>query len=991
MAVFIIPKFMAEYKLNTAQKQAVEYLSGPLIIVAGAGTGKTTVITQKIFHILHNKLATTAQILALTFTEKAATEMFDRVDEQIEIGYVDLQISTFHAFCQKILEEYALAIGLSNKFKLLTEVGSWLLVRENLDKFNLDYYRPMGNPTSHIHALISHFQKCKDELITPQEYLHYAEELQANTDSAEVEDKSRLTELANAYHVYNQLLLDNNYLDFADLIFYTIKLLKERPAILKSLQQRFKYILVDEFQDVNWAQYQLVQMLSSGGAQLTVVGDDDQSIYAFRGASVSNILRFTDDFPKAKEIVLNENYRSNQEILDAAYTLIQHNNPDRLEIKLNVNKKLVSAGIEPVKSNGPRVVHMHGTTLDQEVNNVVAEIKKIKETDTNTVWDDFAILVRANGHSDPFISALEKAGVPYEFLAASGLYRQPLVLDCINFFKLMENYRDSTAMYRLLVMPIWHIDEHDLQKITYNAKKKSISYYEALKRASEFGLSEPGIAGAQKLLGIIQTGLQSAKDEKPTTVLFHFLQESGLLEFLAKEELNQNRQVIRQIYQLKEFFDYICEYENTTPGAKVASFLEHLSYVMESGDLGSLYQAADTPDSVNIITVHKSKGLEFKYVFVVNLVEERFPGRRRGEAIEVPQALIKEQLPEGDSHYQEERRLFYVAMTRAKERLYLTSADDYGGVKNKKISRFLPEIGFNVAEKIKSKKEATTPSAPNKNKAQDPVLYEIPKVFSFSQIKSYRTCPYQYKLGHILKIPTRGSASFSFGQSMHSAMQKFYERLKELNQATQTSLFAVPTTIEPSANGVKAPTLDELLALYEESWIEDWYTSKAQREEYYKMGKDILRAFYNTEKDNWTIPVSLEGWFKIKVGEYLLHGRIDRIDQLPDGSLEIIDYKTGQSKEKVDGEDKDQLLIYQVAVSELPEYSRIGTPKRLTYFYLNDNTKISFLGDQKEIERLKEKVISTIGEINSGNFTATPSPYVCRHCDFRDICQFRAS
>lgn len=981
---------MPSSNLNKAQKQAVEYLSGPLIIVAGAGTGKTTVITQKIAHILEQKLATTSQILALTFTEKAATEMFDRVDAQINIGYVELQISTFHAFCQKILEEYGLHIGLSRTFKLIAEVDAWLLVREHLDKFNLDYYRPMGNPTSHIHALISHFQKCKDELITPEEYLQYAENLQADKENIEIEDKNRITELANAYHVYNQLLLEKNYLDFADLIFYTLKLLKERPNVLASLQQRFKYILIDEFQDVNWAQYQLVRMLAGPQSQLTVVGDDDQSIYAFRGASVSNILRFKDDFPNAQEIVLNENYRSNQEILDAAYTLIQNNNPDRLEVKLQVNKRLVSTRPQ-AKSKDPRVVHIHAPNLDKEVTGVVEEIQRLKKTDLEAVWDDFAILVRANNHSEPFISALEKANIPYEFLAASGLYRQPLVLDCINFFKTLEDYRQSTAIYRLLLMPIWNISEHDLQSLTYNAKKKSIPFYDALKRAAEFNLSEQGTIGISKLLQAIHTGLQNAKTEKPTTILFRFLEDSGLLEFLTTEELKQNRAIIRQIYQLKEFFDYICEYENGKPDANIHNFLEHLNYVIESGDLGSMYQATDTPDSVNIITVHKSKGLEFKYVFVVNLVEERFPSRRRSEAIEMPTELIKEQLPEGDSHYQEERRLFYVAITRAKDRLYLTSADDYGGVRNKKISRFLPEIGFTVLDKTKDKKEKVRISGAVKNTSEQGVAYEIPKAFSFSQIKSYRTCPYQYKLAHILKIPTRGSASFSFGQSMHATLQKFYERLKELNQATQTSLFALPTVVEPSANGVKAPSLDELLALYEESWIEDWYKTKAQREEYYKLGKDILRAFYNTEKDHWTIPVSLEGWFKIKVGEYLLHGRIDRIDQLPDGGLEIIDYKTGQGKEKVEGDDKDQLLIYQIAINKLPEYKVVGAPKRLTYFYLNDNTKISFLGDQKEIEKLKEKVVSTIDQINSRDFTATPSPHVCRNCDFRDICQFRAA
>ncbi len=994
--------------LNKAQKEAVEYNNGPLIIVAGAGTGKTTVITQKIAYLIEQKLATPEEVLALTFTEKAADEMLTRVDNLIEIGYVDLQISTFHSFCQKILEKYALDIGLSNKFKLATESEAWMLMRKNLDKFNLDYYSPLGNPSGHIHELITHFNKCKDELITPDDYLNLAEDNKLNKDNTD--EKTRLSEVANAYHTYNQLLLENEALDFGDLIFYTLKLLQTRENITDKLRKRFKYILIDEFQDVNWAQYQLVQLLAGENPNLTVVGDDDQSIYAFRGASVSNILRFKDDFPKAKEIVLNENYRSNQEILDTAYKLIQNNNPDRLEVKLKLDKKLISRANHPEftskvpSSDEKSVVHIMCSTIDEEVKTVVREIIRAKENDSNVVWDDFAILVRANSHSEPFMAALEKAGVPYEFLAASGLYRQPIVLDCINYFRVLENFYDSQSIYRLLCMPVWKINEQDMQKLSYNAKRKSVSFYEALKRTGEFGVSENGQKNTSAILNIIQIGLQKSKTEKPTVILYNFLEQTGLLELLTKEEQKGNREMIRQIYQLKEFFEYVNEYESETSNPNIVGFLEHFHYVLESGDMGALYQPSDTPDSVNIITVHKAKGLEFKYVFVVNLVEDRFPARRRGEGIEIPAELIKEQLSEGDSHCQEERRLFYVAITRAKEKLFLLSADDYGGARAKKISRFLAELGFSVIPTTHSLRSVQAPEetlsqsingqgslvgailARDDNKAD--FIYQLPDVFSFSQIKSYSTCPYQYKLAHILKIPTKGSASFSFGKSVHGAMHKFYERLCELNDVRQDSLFDAPRKNAPIKT-TKAPSLDKLLVFYEESWIEDWYNTKLQREEYYQLGKDILREFYKSEENNWTIPVGLESSFKIKIGNYLVRGQIDRIDRLPDGSFEIIDYKTGKAKEKVEGEDKDQLIIYQIALRQLPEYREIGAPGKLTFYYLNDNKRVSFLGNEKEISKLQEKLIKTIEQINSGNFSATPGQHTCKYCDFKNICQYK--
>lgn len=975
---------MPEQTLNSNQKQAVEYVDGPLIIVAGAGTGKTTVITEKIAHLITSKLAKPEEILALTFTDKAANEMVERVDKMIEIGYVDLQISTFHAFCQKILETHGLDIGISNKFKLLTNTDVWMLVRKNLDKFNLDYYRPLGNPSSHIHELISHFSKCKDELISPSEYLEHAENLKMDKDDMNTDEKSRLSEIANAYHIYNQLLLDNNDLDFGDLIFYTIKLLEKRLTILDSLRKRFKYILIDEFQDVNWAQYQLVRILTGADTQLTVVGDDDQSIYAFRGASVSNILRFKDDYDDAKEIVLNENYRSNQDILDLAYKLIQNNNPDRLETKLNINKRLkAKTGNTTEKS----VEHISCSNIDEEANRVVQEIIKLKNSNEEIVWDDFAILLRANSHSEPFMSALEREGVPYEFLAASGLYKQSLILDCINYFKLIDNYHESSAIYRLLRMPVWKFEEFDIQKITSSAKKKSISYYEAIGKAKGFMVSVQGIEVCNKLLNLIQVGSQKVHHEKPTSIMYGFLEQSGYLEYLIREERAGNMNVIRQIYQLKQFFEYLSKYEEGNPGANILEFLEHFNYILESGDQGALYQPTDTPDSVNIITVHKAKGLEYKYVFVVNLVEDRFPARKRGEGIEIPAVLVREQLPEGDSHFQEERRLFYVALTRAKEKLYLTSAQDYGGVRGKKLSRFLNELGFETCKDLK-KTSNKLPKPSKENKETGKMIYELPKAFSFSQIKTYNNCPYQYKLSHILNIPTKGSPSFSFGQSIHSTMQKFYERMQELNKSKQVSLFGLPEESQKKS-GIKAPTLDELLKFYDESWIDDWYKSANQKEEYYKTGREILRTFYKSEEKNWTIPLTLEGWFKIKVGEYFVQGRIDRVDQLKDGTLEIIDYKTGKSKEKVEGEDKDQLLIYQIAIEQLPEYKNIGNPSRLTYYYLNDDIKLSFLGEDKELEKLKEKLINNIDDIHNGNFNPNPNQHKCKFCDFKDICEYR--
>ena len=294
-------------KLNNEQKEAVLHKNGALLIVAGAGTGKTTVITQRIVNLIEEKLAKPEEILAVTFTEKAAFEMEERVDRLLDFGYVDLWISTFHSFCEKVLRENALDIGLSPDFKILDGTAGWLLARKNLDRFDLKYYQSLGNPTKFIQALISHFSHCKDQEIYPQDYLNYADDLKTTDNGSEDAETERIKEVANAYHAYQQILLDNGSLDFGDLINYCLKLFKKRPLILKKYREKFKYILVDEFQDTNWSQYELIKILAEPNNNLCVCADDDQAIYRWRGASFSNIVQFSEDFPDAKKISLIKN------------------------------------------------------------------------------------------------------------------------------------------------------------------------------------------------------------------------------------------------------------------------------------------------------------------------------------------------------------------------------------------------------------------------------------------------------------------------------------------------------------------------------------------------------------------------------------------------------------------------------------------------------------------------------------------------------------
>ncbi|MCL4415304.1 MAG: ATP-dependent helicase [Actinobacteria bacterium] len=443
--------------LDKYQLKAINHNKGPLLIIAGAGTGKTTVITERIKHLVLEKKVEPSKILALTFTEKAALEMEERVDKEMPYGYTQMWISTFHSFCDRILRNEAIHIGLNPSYKLHTEAESILFIRENIFKFKLNYFRPLGNPNKFLSAFIQHFSRLKDEDISPNEYLHWAQGQkssirQAQDKNQKLEAKQYL-ELANAFETYENLKAKEGVMDFSDLISNTLKLFRERENILKNYQNQFEYILIDEFQDINYAQNELAISLSGNNKNITVVGDDDQSIYRFRGSSVSNIIQFKQRFPNTTIITLVNNYRSTQEILDKSYKLIQNNNPDRLEAKQNLNKKLISVR----KKRGEKINLIYkkrGEDEAEEVGKTINNLIKEKNYD----YKDIAILVRANDHAENFVQALERKRIPYQFLGPGRLFHQEEIKDLIAYLKVLYNFEDSVSLYRVLNMKIFNFD-----------------------------------------------------------------------------------------------------------------------------------------------------------------------------------------------------------------------------------------------------------------------------------------------------------------------------------------------------------------------------------------------------------------------------------------------------------------------------------------------------------------------------------------------------
>lgn len=969
--------------LNDAQKQAVTHTDGPLLIVAGAGTGKTTVITKRIAWLIEQGHAKPEQILALTFTDKAAGEMEERVDLLLPYGYVDLQISTFHSFCERLLRDYGAQIGLSPEFQLLTELDGWLLVRQQLDRFDLDYYRPLGNPTKYLRALLQHFSRAKDNAITSAMYLQFSESEQADQDS--VDEKSRVSELARAYHTYQQILLEHDSLDFGDLILYTLQLLQERPTVLKTVQERFRYVLVDEFQDTNHAQYELIRLLSQPRNNLTVVGDDDQAIYKFRGASIENILRFERDYFDCRRVVLTTNYRSAQSILDHAYDFIQKNNPHRLEAQSEHLSKKLTASCE---EHG-QIEHLHANTSEEEVGLVVKKILALREQDAESVWNDFAVLVRSNGAGSEFAHAFEQQQIPFQFLALSGLYNKPVILDALALLRVIDQPHDSPSLFRVLSFPHWALSALTIAELNRLATRKGKSLFETIPLAKAFSVIDPmDLTKLESIISLLTAVAQKAISQPVSEVFLLAMKESQYLEQINQGSEQKKREQFRF---LQQYFERIKSFERRSPHKSLHEFLAEFKHERDAGEEGSLSVDLDVgPDMVRIMTIHAAKGLEFKHVFVVHLVDRKFPTQRRADAIPLPIGLDikKEIVDESLFHLEEERRLFYVAMTRAKRGLYLTSADDYGGARARKRSRFLDELGYPKSE---SSRESILSVLDLDQEFPEQILEDtnlstyLPKQFSFTQLAAFKTCPLQYKFAHLLHIPVLGRWTFSFGKTMHNTLHHYFAMWIERTGKKQESLFGEDQSQEDSKKFALPVTMDELMDLYKMCWQDDWYPNDHIREQYRQKGREQLIRYVKTFEQTNPSPVALEQGYTYKIGDVTLKGRIDRIDAFEDG-VEIIDYKTGSPKtaKTLERSDKEQLWLYQLAARDVLKLN----PKKLTFVYLEDQSTVSFLGTDEDLIQLQEDVMERVGRIRKSAFGPTPG-FHCRSCDYADICEYR--
>lgn len=948
--------------------------------MAGAGTGKTTVVVEKIKHLIENKLAKPDEILALTFTEKAAAEMEERVDKALPYGYFQTWIATFHSFADQILQAEASHIGLNPDYKLLTQTETILFLRNHLFSLDLKYFRPLGNPQKFVEAILQHFSRLRDEDVGPEQYADWVAKTHTEMSSEELE---KYQELDKAYTLFQQLKIKAGYFDFSDLIYYTLQLFRQRPHILEQYRKRFKYVLVDEFQDTNIAQYILVKLLCPPAKQpnLTVVGDDSQAIYKFRGASVSNILNFMSDYKTAQQITLNKNYRSNQAILDASYRLIKYNDPDTLESKLGISKQLVAQK----KADAKAVTFTLTQKSIDEVNKVVETILELKMKDYK--YSDFAILVRANSHAEGFVTGLARAGIPYRFLGPSVLFKEPEIKDLIAYLKILYNPEDSTSLYRVLSHESLEINEEDLSALVAFAKKIASPLYRAVNilltlsqnqstdatleiyRRHLPELKVDTLNSLQTTMDMIREHLVLVKRESAGHIIYRFLEDTGRLKELTNYKTDEEEKVVINI---TKFFDKLKSFEEENEDASVYAVIEFIDMSLELGDSPDMSETdLSNYDGVNILTVHGSKGLEFPVVFLVNLSHGRFPTTAKKETIPIPAELIKEMLPEGDPHIQEERRLFYVALTRAQDKAYLSASLFYGeGKRERKISPFVIEtLGKEAVENIKALKqeEKEQLSIFDFKRPETPIIKQPLNLsnFSFSQLESFNMCPLRYKYQYVLKIPTRANAAASFGESIHKSLQYFYSEFIHNNSLG----------------------LSRLLEIYQDSWIPLGYTSANHMAKMRQEGERMLKDFFVTHHTEYLQPISMEKLFKIKIDDGIfVTGKIDRVDKKNADEIEIIDYKTGKKPDEKELKKSMQLSIYAIAATDQSLWGKALDKVNLTFYYLQDMSKITMKRTAEEMLNVKDKIIESVEEIRKNEFQPKVGQH-CNFCPFRMICE----
>jgi DNA helicase II / ATP-dependent DNA helicase PcrA len=964
-------------EMNAAQRRAIEHSEGPLLVIAGAGTGKTRVITERIRHLLELESSLLGEnILGLTFTKKAAGEMLRRVKKACGERADGITLTTFHSFCEAILKE-----GAPGRLPLET-VDHWILLRRNMRKLQLDKYRRLAEPGQFLTDFIQFFSRCQDELVSCGKFKEYADglaakleaersELDQETYKERLEEVEKQREIARAYSASEELLRERNAVAINGLMTEAVKLLEQDSALREKLQRRYRHILVDEFQDTNIAQLRLLELIAAPPRNIVVVGDNDQAIYRFRGASFGSFKLFLQRFAGWRDgqdstklrVLLQENYRSTPNILRVATQAISHN-----ETSADFPKKVLHAS----KTEGERVRIAEFASKEDEASWVAREIERSHRAGRR--WKDFAVLYRQHAHRDLLVEELSRRKIPF-VISNLSILDHPLVRDVLAYLRVIAKPYDDVACARILAIPAWGLEPPDIVRLAERARKERKAIYDVLQLPQGELPFDASHAAIGTLLDVLSEQRRAIRRQTAREIL------SDLTEWL--EIVPQaSRQDRKYVQRLTEF---VKEWEVKSETKQLGEFLEYLDYFQQANGTIALDDEAPS-DAVQLMTVHGAKGLEFPQVFVLRVNSRAFPASDRAPLFEFPVELMQEELPQGDYHAQEERRLFYVALTRAEDRLTLTTVAE----RKAKVPLFVEDILMDpairrrdvlqIAPKImiaagQSETKSVSETAAQLFPARDPAKIfsriaswaetyhpDVPEPLrlSPSSVLGYRSCPQQFLFEKLWSIEGDAKATLTFGRVVHSTIKRVMLEMKKGHQLP----------------------FEEVRGIYETEWSAIGFEDDYQEEEYKKDGLEQLRTFYSAMMESLPVILEQEKGFELDLeNNVIMKGRIDQINSLSQKDVEIVDYKTGKPRKESDAKKDLQLSIYAIAVKEILELN----PVRLVFHYLQNNQRQETTRDAKQLDEAQKMVQETAADIRAGEFAANPG-FQCRSCAYRSIC-----
>jgi len=1036
--------------LNANQRAVVTHPGGPLLVVAGAGTGKTRVLTRR-FAWLVEQGTPADGILALTFSTPAAAEMRERLETLLEAPYEELNVSTFHSFCLKLLRDEALEACVDPFLSPVTPADRLALLLDRIGDLSLRHHEIRGNPAPLLASFVSRIDRLKDELISADELRAWAEKLPASTD-AERAHTRREREFARLYADHDRLLEERGALDFGDLIVRAFKLLHERPHVRERTARRFQHVLVDEYQDTNFAQGMLLRLLVEDHANVTVVGDDDQAIYRFRGASQKNLLEFERELPDVTTVKLERNFRSGRRILDAAAAVVA-------PIEARVEKKLTGA-------SGGRVRFWSCTSERAQAQAVAAEAERL--IDGGVAPEEIGVLVRSVKSEGAVVAAaLEERAIPFRTLGAAAYFQRAEVRDVLAWLRALADPGDSGAVVRALSRPPIELRSVDVARLTQLARRRKLDMPSAVAAALEGPqLSEEGRDRARAFLRLYRSASTAFEDRRPDAFVMRLIERIGLRR---QQVFATHADTVERLRNIAKLPEVATAYMRREPQATAREFARYLAAVAESGLREDEAVEQPTASAVPVMTMHAAKGLEFDHVFVLGLSAGAMPGPFRAPNGDVPDELLKERLEVGSpraEHEAEMRRLLHVAMTRARKGLVLAWAqagapgttprpspfyeearaalgleeeileeelfgpaeglhstfrimrdelldtvarvggrlgemrlDTYLDVdqamarylelikvaalierarEGQTLETALPEVNEILAQcatpeqreifeasgldswlRDTGRDPAELPGSTNGSDASlDPFIPRRGRglMLSASDIDTYRICPLKYKFARVFRIPQEPTINQRFGIVMHQVLERFHTE--------------------------SGGSLERLRELFEISWRRSGFGESDDELQFRERAVEALERYWRQNDASEAEPVWFERSFAFKIGPHLLRGRVDRVDRHPDGSFELIDYKTGKAKTADELREDVQLSVYQMGARES---WRLETSAQ-SYFYVLSGEKVPVEHSAEELERVR----TTVSEIASGilkqRFEPTPSPEICSFCDYRIIC-----